>query len=112
MLTGLLISTFGGIIKMKKISLVICFIALLCGCTRDKETVITSAGYPKEIGNIITYRCANAGCHTTQNREIAGGLDLSTWAHLFEGSDDGTPVVAYAADFSYLLYCVNTYADL
>ncbi len=79
-------------------------------CKYDKPLSVADSGYPSAIENIIINKCATAGCHTTKDK--SGGFDLSTWNHLFEGTDDGAKIIPYRADQSELLGHINTYADL
>lgn len=80
-------------------------------CTNDKiET--KESGYPTDIEKILVNKCTNAGCHNTQSAGGAGGIDLSTWDNLFKGGRNGSPVIPYSSDYSFMLYFVNTYADL
>jgi len=83
--------------------------ALFSSCTKD-QTVDT--GYPKEVGDILSKKCATAGCHNTISKGAAGGIDLSSWDKLFDGGRSGTPVIPYSTDYSYLLYFVNSYPDI
>lgn len=80
---------------------------LIAACTSD-HLEDRMHGYPDEIEEILRASCATAGCHTTQSKEAAAGLDLSTWQALFEGSRGGSPVIPFSPDQSYLLYAVNT----
>jgi len=84
-------------------------ILFLSSCTDDE---IVSTGYPPEIEKILVSKCTNPGCHNTQSAGGAGGIDLSTWDNLFKGGRNGSPVIPYSSDYSYLLYFVNTYVDL
>ena len=66
------------------------------------------SNYPQDIDNIIINKCATAGCHNTQSSYAAGGLDLSTWEKLFEGSRGGAVVIPFRPDYSTLCYYTNT----
>ncbi|MEI6815088.1 MAG: YncE family protein [Bacteroidota bacterium] len=81
-------------------------------CTYDKGLLLGQSGYPTAIENIILRKCSVAGCHTTQSKNAAAGLDLSTWDHLFEGSKNGSAVIPFRADQSFLMYFINTFPDL
>ncbi len=64
--------------------------------------------YPPEISQIITTRCATAGCHNASSYQNSGGLRLDKWEHLFEGSNNGAVIVPFSPDYSPLLYFINT----
>lgn len=90
-------------------------------CKRD-PIIVKDSDYPEDIAQIVLSKCAVSGCHTgegheghthgSQADEPTGGLNLSSWTKLFEGSHHGAVVIPYRADFSSLMYFVNTYADL
>jgi len=89
------------------------FIVTLNTCTYDKEgPALPDTGYPDNIAKIFVTKCSVAGCHDTQSKDGAGGFDLSTWNHLFEGGRNGSSVIPYRSDQSYLMYFINTYPDL
>lgn len=69
-------------------------------------------GYPDAVGEIMVKKCATAGCHVDASKAAAGGLSLETWDKLFEGANNGSVVIPYRADNSWLCYFVNTYSDL
>jgi DNA-binding beta-propeller fold protein YncE len=97
----------------KKFLLAVSVITFLYGCSYDKnEPVSSEVSYPKEVGTIILNKCATAGCHNTQSAGNAGGLDFSTWDKMFEGGFNGSSVIPYSVDYSFMLYFVNTYPDL
>lgn len=83
------------------------FLLLLSACTYDKLED-SMHGYPEDIASVFRTSCANAGCHTATSSEAAAGLNMETWASLFEGSRGGSPVIPYSPDQSYLLYSINT----
>lgn len=92
------------------------FIALLAGlffsaCKYDKIEP-TLEGYPEEIGKIFSTRCAVTGCHTTNDKDAAGGLDLSSWDAMFRGARNGSPVIPFRAEHSFLTNFINSYPDL
>lgn len=87
------------------------FIPLLFTCRKD-EQVVDEQDYPREIGKIFVGKCATAGCHNDASYENAAGLNLSTWAKLFNGSKSGSTIIPYNSEFSSLTYFINTYADL
>lgn len=85
--------------------------ALVSSCTKDSAPP-TFGDYPTEIGKIFTYKCATSGCHNEESYKGAAELNLSSWASLFRGSNNGSPVIPFRSDFSSLCYFINTYADL
>lgn len=87
-------------------------------CKRD-EMIIGETDYPKDIAYIMLTKCAVKGCHdgstaagSGHTGDHAGNLDLTSWKKMFEGSSVGAVVIPYRADFSSLMYFVNTYDDL
>ena len=81
----------------------------LAGCTYDKkEDLIPKSGYPEPVANILVKKCATAGCHNTISRANAGGLGFTTWDLMFEGGRNGTSIIPYCTDYSYMLYFINT----
>jgi DNA-binding beta-propeller fold protein YncE len=84
-------------------------IACAHSCKYDKvEFTPDASGYPPNIANIMVKKCATAGCHNAQSRSACGGLDFSSWEKMFEGGRNGTSVIPYSTDYSYMLYSVNT----
>src|SRR5438309_7936537 len=93
--------------------LFLCGATIFSSCTYYKEsTPLPESCYPDNIANIFITKCATAGCHNTKSKDGAGGFDLSTWDHLFEGGRNGSSVIPYRPDQSFLMYFINTYADL
>jgi DNA-binding beta-propeller fold protein YncE len=86
-------------------------VVFINSCKRD-EIIVTNTDYPKDIGYLMLSKCAISGCHNDASHEATGGLNLSGWNKLFEGSNNGSPVIPFRADYSSLMYFVNTYADL
>ncbi|MFI5134467.1 MAG: hypothetical protein ACHQD9_01315 [Chitinophagales bacterium] len=87
----------------------ICSLGMLCfaACENDKS-IQPSGNYPSDIANIVLTKCATTGCHTTSSKLAAGGLDMSTWNHLFEGGNGGSVVIPFRSDQSWLMYFTNT----
>lgn len=83
----------------------------LSSCVKESDKIDTK-DYPETVGKIIRGRCATSGCHNDASYEAAGGLNLSTWEDLFNGTRTGASVIPYRADFSSFMYFVNTYPDL
>jgi len=81
-------------------------------CTKDKFSSPDTSCYPKEVGDIILNRCATAGCHNTQSAGNANGLDYSSWDNMFQGGKNGSSVIPYSTDYSYMLYFCNTDTNL
>ena len=77
-------------------------------CRNDKVAPPDESGYPLEISKIMVKKCATAGCHNSESRGNAGGLDYSSWNLMFEGGRNGTTVIPYSTAFSSMLYFVNT----
>lgn len=80
-------------------------------CRKDKG-LSNYGNYPNDVGKIITIKCATSGCHNDASYPATNGLNLTTWADLFNGSKNGSPVVPYSSKFSSLCYFINTYPDL
>jgi DNA-binding beta-propeller fold protein YncE len=60
----------------------------------------------------MIHRCATTGCHNEKSSYAAGGLELTSWDKLFEGTVDNAAVVPYRSDQSFLSFFINTYNDL
>ncbi|MGZ3931415.1 MAG: hypothetical protein ACXVP0_08685 [Bacteroidia bacterium] len=87
------------------------FLLLFYTCKKDKG-LSNYGNYPNEIGKIMVNRCATSGCHNDASYEANAGLNLSTWDALFKGSNSGSPVIPFRADFSSLCYFINTNKNL
>ncbi len=96
-------------------------IFLFSKCANDKKEIIVpdlvqqlidSSCYPDQVAKLFVTKCAVAGCHNTQSKDAAAGLDLSSWDKLFNGSRGGAAVIAYDVENSFLLHFINTYSDL
>ena len=83
------------------------FLILVSSCIKDKYDHVET-NYPTDVENIITTRCAITGCHVTNSKDAAAGLDLSSWDKMFNGTNVGSAVIPYSSKFSPLLYFVNT----
>ena len=95
------------------ISLVCIVLVPFGSCTWDKiKPGDYYKGYPPEIGEIMIQRCATTGCHNEKSSYAAGGLELTSWNKLFEGTIDNAAVVPYRSDQSFLTFFINTYQDL
>jgi len=90
--------------------LILFFLALaaVAGCRKDREEELVSACYPAEINEIIVTRCATAGCHNTTSKDAAGGLDLSTWDAMFNGTRNGAVTIPFSPEHSPLFFFINT----
>ncbi len=84
------------------------FVLLITSCENDDDPVFDSRDYPEEIGQIMINQCATAGCHNDQSHVAAGGLNLTNWEKVFEGSRGGSSVVPYRPDQSFMLFFINT----
>ncbi len=107
------------IISVKKFSsLIFILVALFYvqSCKYDKIGITDegggTAGFPEAIGKIYVSRCAVTGCHTTNDNQLAGGLNLTSWNTLFQGARNGSPVVPFNSKYSFLCYFINSYPDL
>ncbi len=88
------------------------WVGISFNCKREKAAAL-DGGYPAPVAAIIQNKCAVSGCHTSSDKANAMGLDLSTWTHLFEGTDDGENVcIPYYSQISHLFLHTNTYSDL
>jgi DNA-binding beta-propeller fold protein YncE len=90
------------------------FLLLLCFCFSCKKDVglVNRGNFPDEISAIFSSNCATSGCHNEASHEAAAGLNLETWESLFNGSNNGSPVIPYNSAFSSLCYFINTYSEL
>ena len=87
-------------------------LAALASCTKDKFPSPDASCYPDEVAVILKNKCATAGCHNTQSSGNANGLDYSSWDNMFKGGKNGSSVIPYSTDFSYMLYFCNTDTNL
>lgn len=88
-------------------------LVLYYSCTYEKaEQPKPESNFPPEIESILVNKCATSGCHNNLSRANAGGLDFSTWEIMFEGGRNGSSVIPYSPEYSYLLYSVNTDSTL
>lgn len=78
----------------------------------EHEKIFDDGGYPAAIAPIIENKCATAGCHNTQSKDGAAGLDLSTWSRMMEGDRNGAVVIPYYHKQSTVFLFTNTYDDL
>jgi len=88
------------------------FVGIFCStsCRRKSTANVVPAdtsNYPDSIASILVNKCAIAGCHNPASYQNASGLELDTWAHLFNGNNFGTVVVAYSTAYSSLLPEIN-----
>lgn len=92
------------------------FFALLfiSSCKTDIPDVAISTNYPQAVEKIIVGKCATAGCHNSISNSAAGGLDLSSWDVMFNGTSNGAVTIPYRGDYSTLLYftCTDTLLGL
>ncbi|MEO8087876.1 MAG: hypothetical protein ABI763_13715 [Bacteroidota bacterium] len=87
-------------------------IVSIYSCTKDKFNPPDNSCYPKEVADILVKKCATAGCHNSQSAGNANGLDYSSWDNMFKGGKNGSSVIPYSTDFSYMLYFCNTDSNL
>lgn len=95
---------------MNKIKFLLSFLAAayLSSCSYDKPELKPDTGYPEDVANILVRKCATQGCHNALSRSTSAGLDFSTWEVMFDGGRNGSSVIPYSADYSFMLYTVNT----
>jgi len=86
------------------------FLMLLFSCKKDPALPITS-DFPKDIDLIFSNKCSTPGCHNSASYQAAANLNLSSYAALFRGSVNGSPVIPFSTEFSSLCYFVNTYDE-
>ena len=88
------------------------FIIVLISVTCKKDPQIPTFGdFPPGVNEIFSSKCATSGCHNSSSYLGAADLDLSSYASLFRGSNNGSPVIPYRSDFSSLCYFINTYSE-
>jgi DNA-binding beta-propeller fold protein YncE len=101
-------------ISLKNSLIVFSFIFILIilfSCSKD-PAIPVYGDYPKEIGKIFANKCSTPGCHNTASYKACADLNLSSFATLFEGSNNGSPVIPFRSDFSSLCYFINSYSQL
>lgn len=87
-------------------------LVLVYSCTKDQGKLSYSdSGYPNDVGEIIIKKCATAGCHNNLSKGAAAGLSLLTWDKMFEGSNSGAVIIPFRADYSTLMYYINSYNE-
>lgn len=91
-----------------KTNILFLYIFFLASCSYDKVEVKPDTGYPDAIGKILVTKCAVDGCHNAASRFASAGLEFNTWDKMFDGGRNGTSVIPYSADNSFMLYSVNT----
>lgn len=79
-------------------------------CKKDPQ-IPTFGDFPPGVNEIFSSKCATSGCHNSSSYLGAADLDLSSYASLFRGSNNGSPVIPYRSDFSSLCYFINTYSE-
>lgn len=91
--------------------LITCFLS----CKDDNDNAppaFNNGCYPPAVAEIIVKKCATSGCHNTQSKDAASGLDLSTWETMFAGNRNGAVTVPFRSDQSTLFYFINTDSSL
>ncbi|MDP1801954.1 MAG: YncE family protein [Bacteroidota bacterium] len=92
--------------------LIIITLLFALSCRKDIGKIdLSDKGYPQEIGEIIVKKCATSGCHDDISKEAAGGLSLTSWEKMFEGSRGGAVVIPFRPDYSTLIYYTNSYSE-
>lgn len=98
--------------KISSLALGVMLLVFVFQCTKDKGIIdYTASGYPQEVAKIILMKCATSGCHDDVSKGAAGGLSLTSWDKMFEGSRAGSVVIPYRADYSTLVYYTNSYNE-
>lgn len=99
--------------KKRVILFCLCFTSVYFStCTKDKgKRDITGSGFPQAVGQIILNKCTTSGCHNDISKGAAGGLSLTSWDKMFEGSRAGSVVIPFRADYSTLIYYTNSYNE-
>src|ERR1041385_3017220 len=88
-------------------------VAIYSGCRRDIPSFdLGATKYPEKIADIIMTKCAVSGCHNTQSKDAAAGLDLSSWEKMFEGDRNGAVCIPYSAEYSTMFMFTNTFSDM
>src|SRR3954466_1901558 len=83
------------------------------GCRKDVPSFdLGETKYPEKIADIVMTKCAVSGCHNTQSKDAAAGLDLSSWEKMFEGDRNGAVCIPYSADNSTMFMFTNTFDDM
>ena len=80
-------------------------------CVKD-PAIPVFGDYPEEVGEIFANKCSTPGCHNSASYKACADLNLSSFTTLFQGSNNGSPVIPYRSDFSSLCYFINTYEEL
>lgn len=95
---------------MKKISHIVLLIILFSGCKYDTVQPIAEdkSNYPPEVAKILVTKCASPSCHSDASRDDVGGLDFASWEMLFDGGRNGSSVIPFSPEYSYILYSLNT----
>lgn len=94
--------------KLKILLILLCLSIAFSACVHKTDTLTNDGNFPPQIATIMITKCATAGCHNQASYGNADSLLLDSWEHLFNGSSSGAEAIAYSAQFSPLLYFVNT----
>jgi DNA-binding beta-propeller fold protein YncE len=85
---------------------------VLASCAKDKFSTKDTSCYPDAVGKILVDKCATSGCHNSQSSGNANGLDYSSWENMFKGGKNGSSVIPFSTDYSYMLYFCNPDSSL
>lgn len=99
--------------KIKRYIFFFCLITIatiIVTCKKDPP-IPTFGDFPVGVNEIFSTKCATSGCHNSTSYQGAADLDLSSYAALFRGSNNGSPVIPFRSDFSSLCYFINTYSE-
>jgi len=102
---------FNTLLFMKKTILIV-LLYLISSCTKDKYEKSDASCYPPEVSKIMVNKCATSGCHNSNSAANANGLDYSSWTSMFKGGKNGSSVIPYSTEWSYMLYFCNTDTNL
>ena len=86
-------------------------IIMFMSCKKDSR-IFEQGDYPPEIANILVNKCATSGCHNDASYQGAANFNITTYASLFKGSNNGSPIIPFRSDFSLLCNFINTYPEL
>lgn len=87
------------------------FFIIFNSCIKD-PAIPVYGDFPEDVGKIFANKCSTPGCHNAASYKASASLNLTSFATLFQGSSNGSPVIPFRSDFSSLCYFINTYAEL
>ena len=85
--------------------------SLLSGCVQKNEiiepTTSASGQFTRDVLPIFNRSCNSSDCHGGTPHGFAGGLDLTSYAGIFQGSASGAVLVSGAPFMSHLVQSIN-----